>query len=140
MNSNTHILNLAAYESPEIVEDNRKDWVLYGESNDYFEFLIDNYKNSTTNNAIINNICRLVYGKGLSATDASKKPNEYAQTIMLFSPDDLKKVILDFKMLGQSAFQIHYSKDHKKIIKALHIPVQLLAAEKCNKDGEIEAY
>ena len=140
MNSNTHILNLAAYEAPEIVEDNKRDWVLYGDENNYFEFLIDNYKNSTTNNAIINNICRLVYGKGLSATDSSKKPNEYAQAIMLFAPDDLKKLALDFKMLGQGALQIHYSKDHKKIIKVLHIPVQLLAAEKCNENGEIEAY
>ncbi len=79
MNNNSHILNLSAYEVPQIVEDKRRDWVLYGKNNDYFEFLINNYKNSTTNNAIINNICRLVYGKGLSALDASKKPNEYAQ-------------------------------------------------------------
>ena len=140
MNSNTHILNLAAYEAPEVIESTRKDWVLYGENNDYFTFLIDNYKNSTTNNAIINNICRLVYGKGLSALDAKNKPNEYAQSIMLFDKNDLKRIILDFKMLGQAAFQIHYSKDHKKIIKALHIPIQLLAPEKCNEDGEIEAY
>tara|TARA_R100001480_G_scaffold35846_1_gene48283 strand:- start:221 stop:2029 length:1809 start_codon:yes stop_codon:yes gene_type:complete len=140
MNNNSHILNLSAYEVPQIVEDKRRDWVLYGKNNDYFEFLINNYKNSTTNNAIINNICRLVYGKGLSALDASKKPNEYAQSISLFSPEDLKKVILDFKMLGQGAFQIHYSKDRKKIIKALHIPVQLLGAEKCNENGEIEGY
>ena len=27
MNSNIHILNLAAYEAPEIVEDSRSDWV-----------------------------------------------------------------------------------------------------------------
>jgi hypothetical protein len=139
-NSNLHVLNLSAYESPEIKENNREDWVTYGDANEYFDFLIDNYKNSTTNNAIINNICRLVYGKGLSATDASKKPNEYAQSIMLFDSDDLKKLSLDFKMLGQGALQIHYSKDRKKIIKAMHIPVQLLAPEKCNKDGEIEAY
>ena len=106
---------------------------LYGNKNDYFEFLIDCYKNSTTNNAIINNICRLVYGKGLNAIDASRKPNEYAQAIMLFNPEDLKKFILDYKMLGQGALQIHYSKDRKKILKALHIPVQLLAAEKCKR-------
>ena len=140
MNNNTHILNLAAYEAPEVVESTKKDWVLYGDDNSYYEFLIDAYKNSTTNNAIINNICRLVYGKGLNALDANKKPNEYAQSIVLFDKDDLKKIILDYKMLGQAAFQIHYSKDHKKIIKAMHIPVQLIAPEKCNEDGKIEAY
>mgnify|MGYP003134344921 FL=1 len=141
MNNNTHILNLAAYEAPEVVESTKRDWVLYGDDNSYFEFLIDAYKNSTTNNAIINNICRLVYGKGLNALDANKKPNEYAQSIVLFDKDDLKKIILDYKMLGQAAFQVHYSKDHKKIIKAMHIPIQLIAPEKCNeKNGKIEAY
>ena len=140
MNNNTHILNLAAYEAPEIVESTKRDWVLYGDDNSYFDFLIDNYKNSTTNNAIINNICRLVYGKGLSALDAKNRPNEYAQALMLFDKDDLKRIVLDYKMLGQAAFQIHYSKDHKKIIKAMHIPIQLIAPEKCNEEGKIEAY
>jgi len=138
--SNLHVLNLAAYEAPEIVESNRKNYVTYGENNSYYDFLIDRYKNSATNNAIINNISKFVYGKGISALDASKKPNEYAQLITLLEKDELKKVILDFKMLGQAAFQVHYSKDHKKIIKVYHMPIQLIAPEKCNSEGRIEAY
>ena len=43
-------------------------------------------------------------------------------------------------MLGQAAFQVHYTADRKQIKKLYHIPVQLLAPEKCNKDGEIEGY
>jgi hypothetical protein len=58
----------------------------------------------------------------------------------MLSADDLRKVVLDFEMLGQAAFQAHYTSDRKKIQKLYHIPVQLLAPEKCNKDGEIEAY
>ena len=138
--SNLHVLNLAAYEAPEVVEDKKEEWVTYGHSNDYFSFLIERYKNSPTNNAIINNICKFVYGKGLTALDASKKANEYAQMMTLLDSDELKKVILDYKMLGQAAFQVHYSKDRKKIVKIYHIPIQLLAPEKCNKDGKIEAY
>ena len=140
MSNNVHILNLAAYEAPEVIETKKDDWVTYGEGNSYYDFLINSYKNSATNNAIINNVARLVYGKGLSALDASKKANEYAQMMMLFAPEDLKKVILDYKMLGQGAFQIHYDKSHKKIIKAMHIPVQLLASEKCDEYGNINAY
>ncbi len=138
--NNLHILNLAKYEAPEVVESKREDWVTYGDSNSYFNFLIDRYKNSTTNNAIINNISRLIYGRGLFALDANKKPNEYAQMMALFNQDCLRKLAFELKALGQCAIQIHYSKDHKKILKAYHIPVQLLAPEKCNKDGEIEAY
>jgi hypothetical protein len=138
--NNLHILNLAKYEAPEVVESKREDWVTYGDSNSYFNFLIDRYKNSTTNNAIINNISRLIYGRGLFALDANKKPNEYAQMMALFNQDCLRKLAFELKSLGQCAIQVHYSKDHKKILKAYHIPVQLLAPEKCNKDGEIEAY
>ena len=138
--SNLHILNLAKYEAPIIEESKKNEWVTYGENNSYYQFLIDRYKNSTTNNAIINNISRLVYGKGLSAVDASRKPNEYAQMMAMINADDMRKVVLDFEMLGQAAFQVHYSKDRSKVLKAYHIPVHLLAPEKCNKDGQIEAY
>ncbi|QDP65240.1 MAG: putative portal protein [Prokaryotic dsDNA virus sp.] len=139
-NSNLHVLNLSAYEAPEVVETKKDEWVTYGKNNDYYSFLIDRYKNSATNNAIINNICKFVFGKGLSATDASKKPNEYAQLVTLLDPEELKKVILDYKMLGQGAFQIHYSKNHKKIAKVYHMPIHLLAPEKCDKDGNINGY
>lgn len=138
--NNLHILNLAKYEAPTISENKRNEWVTYGENNDYFNFLIERYKNSTTNNAIINNISRLIYGRGLFAIDANRKPNEYAQMMALFNQDCLRKLCFELKALGQCAIQVHYSKDHKKILKAYHIPVQLLAPEKCNKEGEIEAY
>jgi hypothetical protein len=138
--NNIHVLNLAKYEPPIIEESKKNEWVTYSENNSYYQFLIDRYKNSTTNNAIINNISRLIYGKGLSAIDASRKPNEYAQMMSMIAPDEMRKVVLDFEMLGQAAFQVHYSKDRSKILKVYHIPVQQLAPEKCNKDGQIEAY
>ena len=140
--NNYHVLNLSSYTTPIVEETNRENWVDFLTENgeQYFDFLIDRYTNSTTNNAIINNICRLVYGRGLGALDASKKVNEYAQMMTLFSREDVRKMIIDRKMLGQFAIQIHYSKDRTKILKAYHIPVNLLRAEKCNKEGEIAGY
>jgi hypothetical protein len=140
MSNNVHVLNLSAYTTPVIQESKRDAWVDFGEDNNYYHFLLERYTNSTTNNAIINNISRLVYGRGLSATDASRKPNEYAQMMAMFNKDCLRKIALDRKMLGQFAIQVHYNDKHDKILKAFHIPVNLLRAEKCNKDGEIEAY
>jgi hypothetical protein len=140
MSNNVHILNLAAYNTPVITESKRDNWVEYGEDNNYYQFLIDRYTNSTTNNAIINNVCRLLYGKGLSALDANRKPNEYAQMKALLSDECLRKLFIDRKMLGQSAIQVHYNEKHDKILKALHIPVNLLRAEKCNENGEIDGY
>ena len=138
--NNIHVLELSTYTTPVIQESKRDAWVEFGEDNNYFQFIIDRYVNSTTNSAVINNVSRLIYGRGLSALDANKKPNEYAQMMALLHSDCIRKIVLDRKMFGQFAVQIHYSKDRKKILKAYHMPVNLLRAEKCNKDGEIEAY
>jgi hypothetical protein len=140
--SNIHVLNLSAYTSPVVSETNRENWVdfLTEDGDQYFQFLIDRYSNSTTNNAIINNVARLIYGKGLSALDANKKPNEYAQMMSLFNKEDVRKMVLDRKMFGQFAVQVHYNDKHDKILKAYHIPVNLLRAEKCDKDGNITGY
>jgi len=137
---NSHFIQLEAYSQPKIIESNRDKWVEFGENNNFFQFLIDRYNGSTTNNAVINNIVKLIYGRGLDATDSSKKPNEYAQMIMLFRKDVIKKGISDLKLLGQYAYQLIYNKQKTEIIRVEHIPVQLLRAEKCNAKGEVEAY
>ena len=140
MSKDIHILELAAYEQPTITESKREDWVEFGDDNNYYQFLIDCYTNSTTQNAIINNTNRLVYGKGLSASDASRKPNEYASMMALFSKKCTRHLVSDLKLLGQCAMQVIYTKDRKKIAQVEHIPVQLLRAEKCNEEGKVEAY
>ena len=140
MSNNIHLLELSTYEAPVITESKRNDWVEYGEDNNYYAQLINMYTNSTTNNAIINNITRLVYGKGLNATDAQVKPNDYAVMMSLFKKQDVRQLVTDLKLLGQCAMQVIYSKDRKKIVNVHHIPVQLLRPEKCNEEGKIEAY
>jgi len=137
---NLKIFNLAEHKRPEIIEDKRKDWVTWGDENSYFSYLMDRYKNSATNNSIINSIVRLMYGRGLSAKDAKRKPNEYASLMSIFGKKDVKQLCLDLKLFGKCAIQVHYSKDRKLVKKAYHIPVNLLAPEKCNEDGDVEAY
>lgn len=138
--SDIKILNLAAYEKPEIKEDTRNNWVEYGDNNDYYDFLIDRSRNSTTNSAVINNVSRLIYGRGLHALDASRKPSQYAAMKSIFSSEDLRKVIKELKMLGAGHFQVHYDEKHTKVIKAYHIPTNLIRPEKCNEEGDIEGY
>jgi hypothetical protein len=135
---NLHIVNLASYNRPKISEDKQKDWVNYGEDNDYYSYLIQLYTNSTTNNAIINGVSNMIYGKGLDALDSNTKTNEYAAMRSIISNTCLKKVVLDLKLLGEGSFQVLYKDD--KVYKAEHFPRQTLRAEKCNEDGEIEGY
>ena len=133
-------VNLSTYTSPEIKEVNGEDWIEYGADNNYFQYLIDRYNGSPTNNAAINGISQAIYGKGLNATDGNRKPNEYAQMISLFKKDVVRKLCYDLKLMGQCAIQIIYSKDRKKIAQLEHMPIETLRAEKCNEDGDIPAY
>ena len=134
------IVNLSTYTSPEIVETSNKEWVSYGADNAYFQYLIDRYNGSPTNNAIINGISQMIYGRGLDALNSNKKPDQYAQMISLLKKDMVRKVCYDLKLMGQCAMQVIYSKDRKSIAQVEHIPVENLRAEKCNEKGEIEAY
>ena len=135
-----NIIQLSSYTAPVIVENNKNEWVEYGEDNNYYQFLIDRYNNSATNNAVINNICRLIFGQGLTATDSAMKPNEWAQLLSILKENDLRRIIFDLYALGQCALQIHYDKGHKAITRAFHTPIQLLRPEKCNQDGDIVGY
>ena len=137
---NVHVLSLASYVAPELTESKDGDYVQYGDKNSYYKFLIDRYTNSATNNAVINGVSRLIYGKGLTALDASSKPNDYASFITMFKSEDVRKLVVDLKMLGQCAMQVLYSKDHKKVISVQHISVHLICPEKCNKEGKIANY
>ena len=134
------IINLSTYTSPKVSEVRGKDWVAYGADNNYYQFLIDRYNGSPTNNAIINGISEMIYGKGLDATDSNRKPEQYAQMKTLFNKDCTRKLVYDLKLMGSCAMQVIYSKDRSKIVQVEHMPVETLRAEKCNEDGDIEAY
>ena len=133
-------VNLSTYTSPEIKEVNGKDWIEYGADNNYFQFLIDRYNGSPTNNAAINGISQAIYGKGLNATNSSSKPNEYAQMVSLFKKDVVRRLCYDLKLMGQCAIQVVYNKDRSKIVQLEHMPIETLRAEKCDDDGDIPAY
>lgn len=138
--SNVHVFNFESHKPPTTTESKRDNWVEFGDDNNYFQYLIDRYNNSTTNSAVINAITKLIYGRGLDATDSNKKPNDYAQMKMLFRAEVLKKVIQDEYLLGQGYFQLIYNKQGNAIVRVEHIPAQLIRAEKCNDKGEITGY
>ena len=139
-NSNVSIFNFAQYEPPTVKETTRDEWVEFGDKNDYYSFLINSYKNSTTNNSAINGISKLIFGRGLSALNANKKPNEYAMMKSIIKPKALKGVAKNLKMLGAGYFSVSYNKNHTKILKVDYINTKLIRAEKCNEDGEIVGY
>ena len=140
-NSKFSFVNLSSYSTPEIVESKNKEWVEFGADNNYFKFLIDRANGSATSGACITGISQMIYGKGLDATDSSRKPEAYARMISLFKKDDLRQLAYDLKLTGQCAIQVIYSKDKKTIQKVEHLPIETLRAEKCSEgDKQVQAY
>ena len=140
MESNIRLLNLASYTTPQVSENPRLSWVEYGDDNDFFGYLIDLYNASPTNNAVITGIIDMIYGKGIDAVDPAANPAGYLELKRLIQPEQLKRVVNDFYMLGNAAFQVIYTADKSKIAEVYHMPVETLRAEKCNEEGDIEAY
>lgn len=138
-NGRIHIVEMGSYSRPEITEVYMEDWVAYGEDNDYFEFLIDRYNGSPTNNACINGVVEMIYGKGIDSVESEEKPQETEAVKELLHKECVKRVCYDFKMMGQAAVQIIYGRN-KQIVQVEHMPVQLLRAGKCNKEGKIDKY
>ena len=138
--TDVRVVNLSSYTSPKVSEVRGKEWVSYGADNNYYQYLIDRYNGSPTNNAIINGISEMIYGRGLDATDSRRKPDQYAQMMSLFKKDCVRKLAYDLKLMGGCAMQIIYSKDRSKVAQVEHFPVETLRAEKANEDGDIEAY
>ena len=134
------IVNLSTYTTPEIKELKNKEWVSYGADNNYYQYLIDRYNGSPTNNASINGISQLIFGKGLDATDSSQKPEEYAQMKSLLKDSCVRKLCYDLKLMGQCAMQVIYNSDHTRIVEVAHFPIETLRVGKANEEGEIDSY
>ena len=135
----TRVVNLSGYQTPTVTEVYGKDWVAYGENNDYFDNLIEKYLGSPTNARCVNGIVDMIYGRGLEATDSEVKPEMYAKMKMLLKSREVRRVANDYKMLGQAAVQVVYNKQKTSIVKILHFPMETLRAEKA-KDGKVTAY
>lgn len=140
MSNNIKLVQLATYTSPTIVEQKNKEWVEYGEDNNYYQYLIDLFYGSATNNACIKGISDLIYGDGLEVVKADRHLAGYLDLKKLFHEDCLRNAAMDLKMLGQCAIHLVKSKDRKKYVKAEHWAIQTLRPEKCNDKGEITGY
>lgn len=139
---NLKFISLGGYQAPQVVEEYNKDWVrsYTGDGDEsYFSSLIDKYLGSPTNARCINGISDMIYGRGLEATDSREKPEMYAAMKRLFTPKCLRKLVKDYKLLGQGALQIVYNQNKTKIVKVIHFPMETLQPEVA-KQGKIKAY
>ena len=137
---NFSVVNFTREEVPIVTEDTktRYSWIPVGinDQDDFFHLLTEAYNTSTTNAACVEGIADLIYGKGLVTDDEA-----FSTTLKRLIPgEELKRVSFDLKLFGNAAFQVQWNKEHTKVIKLFHIPVQTLRAEKLRDTTKVQAY
>ena len=108
MASNILYVKLNAYEIPKFEEAKGKEWVNYGERNDYPQQLLDLYDNAPKHRAIIDGKADLIAGKGWATNNKAINTISEAKLIdfsALVNPSEslyelTKKISLDLEIFG----------------------------------------
>lgn len=131
------------YVSPIIQDVKANNYVLWGTNNDFYNHLRDLYLNSTTNNACINGIVKLVYGDGLNFDD----PRKNIALDNVISPVEMRRLLLQFYVYNKWVAQVEYYmtdegvRDVKKgIKKVFFLPAKDVAPAKKDEYGEVNTY
>jgi len=138
--SDIRLYTVKTFVRPKVQENISRDWVLNGVNNSFFQFIIDRYNGSPTNAAIINSYSDWIYGKGLSATNASVNTKDWLKLKAILKPNDLKQIITDFYMFGEASMQTIATRNGKNLSAIKHIPKQKVVPSLVNEDNEIENY
>ena len=144
---NVEAVNASIYNTPTIAEVKKDNFVTFelgnhtGEEhhNTFFTHINDCYNTSTTNKACIDSLSDQVYGKGLAIEGKDGEPvsegngnSRIAKLNKILNAKDLKKLVKDRILFGQSAVQVIYEGvgSRKKVKKIKHFPIQTLAMGK----------
>jgi len=134
-NNNIKLIQLGSYVRPDVREYAGRKWVTNGEKNSYPQYVIDRRIGSPTNGSILEVFCELLYGKGLSLEGTDEI---YEGLSDIFPTREQRKCLNDFETFGYYFMQILRSKGtDKKIARIEHLPVENMAREKMNDEGDI---
>lgn len=98
---NMMVINFNSHKMPEFKEVMGKDWVYYGEKNDYPQFLLDLYYKCSKHNAIVKGKCEYIAGAGWS--NSGEIPiNTDGETLNSFT----KKTVLDCEIHNGEAIEV----------------------------------
>lgn len=135
------VIELSNYVKPPIVESRMDDWVLNGDKNSFFGYVVDRYNGSPTSGALIDAYIDRIYGKGISIANAKSNASEYAALLSILPRKELRKIVADFKLYGSAVGQVRYSKASKRsIAKIEHLDRSMVAPNKFDKKGEVPGY
>ena len=124
----------------EEVKQSGKKYVLNGRNNIGYNYVIDRYKYSPTNSAILDSYAAFTYGRGLMANyDVSLAP-QMAIVQSLFKKDTVRKLVKDFVLFHECSFEVILGKTGNEIAQINHLPKNKVVPSQVDEKGEITSY
>lgn len=118
----------------------RGKWVLNGKNNEGYSYVIDRYKNSPTNSAIIDSYAKFIYGRGLKSNYNASNASQWASILSILPQKELRKICFDYAIFEEASLEIILTKDKKEIAQINHLPKNKVVPNEVNEKGEIESY
>lgn len=117
-----------------------KKYVLNGKNNCGYDYVIDRYKYSPTNSAILDSYYSYIYGKGLTANYSVEQADQMAIIQKLFNKDTVRKIVSDYRLFHEASFEIILGKTGNEIAEINHLPKNKVVPSEVNENGEIPSY
>jgi len=138
--SDIRIVNLSSHQSPIFTPTKNKEWMLNGKDNSGYDYIINRYKYSPTNSAIIDSYSNYIYGKGLTAKYTPAQASEWAKIQSIITKDELRKICQDFAIFEESSVEIILGKSGSDIVSITHLPKEKVMPSVVDENGEISSY
>ena len=113
-------------------------YMKFGTDNQYPEYLISLYNQSSIHASCVNSIVQAITGDGLITEDEEilKVANREGESWN----DIFRKVALDYKLFGGYALEIIYSRDRSRIAEIYHVDFSHVRAMEKNDRNKIPGY
>ena len=137
--SNVLYIKFENHKVPEFKEVKNKEYIYFGEDNNYPDYLIELYLRCAKHNAIINGKTNYIYGGGLVTDDKTSTVNQKAITQKFISKlkPFINDMIKDFELFNSIAIEIIYDKLGNEIADFAYMPISKI---RTNADESLYFY
>ena len=137
--SNVLYIKFENHKVPEFKEVKNKEYIYFGEDNNYPDYLIELYLRCAKHNAIINGKTNYIYGGGLITDDKTSTVTQKAITQKFINKlkPFINDMIKDFELFNSIAIEIIYDKLGNEIADFAYMPISKI---RTNADESVYFY
>jgi hypothetical protein len=135
-------ISLSAFDTQtfEEVKPSGKTYVLNGKNNEGYDYVINRYKHSPTNAAILDSYYSYTYGQGLTANYLAAQAIQMAKVNKLFTKDTVRKLVKDYTLFHECSFEVILGKTGNEIAEINHLPKNKVVPNEVDENGVINSY